>query len=179
MSVDLEPLDLERDLELLHRWVTHPKAVFWMMQGADLEDVRVAYAELESCDHHDVWLGRVEGEAAFLAETYDPERSPLAGLAELRPGDLGMHVLVAPTDAPRHGFTSRVLAAVVRHCFRNPAVHRVVVEPDVRNDAIAELNARAGFLVEREVELPDKRAALSLCTRERFEQSPLGRMEER
>ena len=50
----------------------------------------------------------------------------------------------------------------------------MVVEPDVRNAAIALKNAKAGFVVDRAVELGDKRAALSFCTRERFAASPLG-----
>lgn len=96
----------------------------------------------------------------------------------MQPGDLGMHVLVAPTEEPVHGFTTRVFKAVVEHCFastgsRGVPTRRVVVEPDVGNHAIAELNARAGFLVDREIDLPEKRAALSFCSRARFDQSPL------
>jgi hypothetical protein len=50
----------------------------------------------------------------------------------------------------------------------------VVVEPDARNDKIAVLNAAVGFVVARTVELPDKTAALSFCTREGFAASALG-----
>src|SRR5699024_10455011 len=46
------------------------------------------------------------------------------------------------------------------------------VEPDVRNEPIAALNAAAGFQVLREVELPDKMAALSVLTREEHAASP-------
>ena len=31
MTFTFRPLDPLRDAELLHRWVTHPKAAFWMM----------------------------------------------------------------------------------------------------------------------------------------------------
>ena len=54
------------------------------------------------------------------------------------------------------------------------AVRRVVVEPDVRNDRIAALNAAAGFVVARTVDLPDKTAALGFCSREAFTASALG-----
>jgi len=63
---------------------------------------------------------------------------------------------------------------VMAECFADPAVRRVVVEPDVRNDKIAALNAAVGFEVVRTIELADKRAALSFCTREAFEASDLG-----
>ena len=187
MRIGLEPLDVDRHAPLLHAWVTHPRSVFWMMQGASVDDVRREYADIVASPHHDAWLGRTRrrgsgtgpAEPSFLAETYDPAYSPLVGHHDTQPGDLGMHVLVAPTDTPVHGFTSAVFAAVVRHCFTlaghdGVTTRRVVVEPDARNTAIHDLNARAGFVAEREVDLPDKRALLSTCTREQFEASELG-----
>lgn len=165
----VEPLDLERDVGLLHAWVTHPRSAFWMMQHASPDDVRREYAGIAADPHHAAFLGRVDGRPAFLAETYDPAHSPLAGLPELRPGDLGMHVLVAPPEgAPEPGFTTAAFHAVMDHCWSDPAVRRVVVEPDVRNAAIRAKNVAAGFVELREITLPDKTAMLSVCTREDF-----------
>lgn len=176
MTCTLDPVDVERDAALLHTWVTHPRSVFWQMLGASPAEVAQDYRRItESSDHH-AWLGRVDGQPAFLAETYDPARSELGGLVglpELRDGDLGMHVLVAPTDRPVPGFTRRVLRSVMEHCFADLAVRRVVVEPDVRNDRIATLNAEAGFTVARVVPLSGKDAALSFCTRADFARSRL------
>lgn len=182
-SRTLEPLDVERDLALLHAWVTHPRSRFWMMQDASVDDVRREYAGIDADPHHDAWLGSVDGTPAFLAETYDPARSPIAPHLDVQPGDLGMHVLVAPTDTPVHGFTADVFAAVMAHCFALPGhgdvpTARVVVEPDARNEAVHALNARAGFVAEREVRLPDKTALLSTCTHDQWEASELGRRHE-
>ena len=110
----------------------------------------------------------------FLVETYDPAQSELAGVPELASGDLGMHVLVAPTEAPIRGFTSRVFRTVMEFCFADPDVARVVVEPDVGNERILAMNAAAGFTVARNVELATKTAALSFCSREAFAGSRLG-----
>ena len=74
----LEPLQLPRDLGRLHAWVTHPKAVYWEMQGASVQDVATEYTLIDEDPHHDAWLGRVDGAPAFLAETYDPFHSELA-----------------------------------------------------------------------------------------------------
>ena len=173
--ITLQPLDVEQHGDRLHAWVTHPRSAFWMMQDATPAEVVADYRLVAEHPHHDAWLGRVDGEPAFLAETYDPVLAPevgLAGLPDLRPGDLGMHVLVAPPDpgaGPRPGFTRAVFAAVMAHCFHDPAVRRVVVEPDVRNERIATLNREAGFVVARIVDLPDKQAALSFCTRADWE----------
>jgi len=166
MRITLEPLDVERDLDLLHAWVTHPRSVYWMMQDADRDAVRAEYAAIVADPHHDAWLGRVDGRPTFLAETYDPARSPLAGLPELAPGDLGMHLLVAPPEGgPLPGLTTAVFDAVMAHCFADPAVRRVVVEPDVRNTRIRAKNVAAGFVEVREIPLPGKTAMLSVCTR--------------
>ena len=175
MSVTLEPLDVADPAvaTTLHAWVTHPRSVFWMMQDATRDDVVAACAAIADHPHHDAWWGRVDGEPTFLAETYDPARVDevgLVGVPELRPGDLGMHVLVAPPAGdPVPGLTRTVFAAVLAHCFADPAVRRVVVEPDARNEAIARLNTEAGFEVARLIDLPGKRAALSFCTREAWE----------
>ncbi|KAA1379980.1 GNAT family N-acetyltransferase [Aeromicrobium fastidiosum] len=169
--ITIEPVDVDRDGDLLHAWITHPRSVFWGMQDATVQDVWDAYAAIVADPHHDAWLGRVDGAPAFLAETYDPEHSELAGRYDWQLGDIGMHLLVAPTDEPRSGFTSAVFRTVMELCLDDPRRQRVVVEPDVRNRRIAALNAAAGFRVVGEVELSDKVAALSICTRADFEAS--------
>ena len=174
MRLTVEPLELPRDLATLHAWVTHPRSVFWGMQGASIDEVHTEYARIADDPHHEALLGRADGSAAFLMERYDPRHSPLAALPELLPGDVGMHLLVAPTDTPVPGFTAAVMRHVIVECFADPAVARVVVEPDIRNDKIAALNAAVGFRVVRPVELPDKTAAFSVCTRADFESSELG-----
>ncbi|MDO0927592.1 GNAT family N-acetyltransferase [Streptomyces sp. TG1A-8] len=164
----IRPLDPVKDAELVHGWVTHPKAAFWMMQDAEPGDVERAYAQIAADEHHHALLGLCDGEPVFLMETYDPARRELAGLYEPEPGDVGMHFLVAPTDSPVHGFTRAVITAVMAHLFQDPATRRVVVEPDVRNTAVHALNEAVGFVPEREIQKPEKRALLSFCTRERF-----------
>ncbi|GAB6983832.1 GNAT family N-acetyltransferase [Nocardioides pyridinolyticus] len=165
----LEPLDLDRDAALLHEWVTHPRSVFWQMQGSSLADVEREYRRIEQSPHHQAWLGRADGVPSFLAETYDPAHSELADLPELRDGDLGMHVLVAPPADPAtpvHGFTRAVFGAVLDHCFAEPAVRRVVVEPDARNERIRALNRAFGFRELRTITLPTKVAMFSVRERD-------------
>ncbi|MCQ9183065.1 acetyltransferase [Streptomyces sp. IBSBF 2953] len=166
--LSLRPLDPLRDAELLHRWVTHPKAAYWMMRDATLADVERAYMDIAADEHHHALLGLHDGEPAFLMEHYDPAHRELVGLYEPLPGDVGMHFLVAPTDRPVHGFTRAVITAVMAHLFADPAVRRVVVEPDVSNTAVHALNEAVGFVPEREIRKPEKTALLSFCTRERF-----------
>jgi RimJ/RimL family protein N-acetyltransferase len=172
--ITIEPLQLDRDLSDLYAWVTDPKSRFWGLRTADEERVRAEYTQICASDHHRAWLGRVEGKPAFLTESYQPARTELADHYPVQTGDIGMHLLVAPTDRPRHGTTDAVLQTVMLFLFSVPRHDRVVVEPDVDNARIAAKNAAAGFVVERTIRLSDKRAALSFCTRTQFAHSRLG-----
>ncbi|RSN78360.1 GNAT family N-acetyltransferase [Streptomyces sp. WAC 05379] len=164
----IRALDPLKDAELLHRWVTDPKAAFWMMQDAKLQDVEREYMRIAAHEHHHAFLGLHDGEPAFLMESYDPRYVELVGLYEPEPGDVGMHFLVAPTDRPIHGFTKAVITAVMDELFADPRTCRVVVEPDVGNKAVHALNEAVGFVPVREIDKPEKRALLSFCTREDF-----------
>lgn len=161
----LRPVDPVADASTLHAWVTHPKARFWQMGDADLATVETAYREIDEHPTHEALLGLHDGEPAFLVERYDPAGDPVGSTFAVRPGDVGMHLLVAPTEQPVHGFTRAVFAAVLDWLFADPWVERVVVEPDVDNTAIHAINAWGGFRVHGPVSLPDKVALLSFCTR--------------
>ncbi|WP_326796035.1 GNAT family N-acetyltransferase [Streptomyces sp. NBC_01808] len=174
MKLTLRPLDPVLDAPLLHTWVTHPKAAFWLMQGCTPAEVEKEYARIAADPHHDAWLGLADGTPAFLAERYDPAHRELTGVYAAEDGDVGMHFLTAPADTPVHGFTRAVITAVMEWLFADPAVRRVVVEPDARNTAVHALNEAVGFRVARRVRIPGapgrpgKDALLSFCTREQF-----------
>lgn len=163
----LRLVDPERDLELLHSWVTAAKSVYWMMQGYSREQVLREYRKITVSPVHHAFLGLYQGKPAFLVERYDPY-GELGDLYAHRPGDIGMHFLTAPTGTPLHGFTHAVITTVMEFLFADPAVRRVVVEPDVRNTAVHALNALVGFRGIGTVSLPGKNAYLSICTREHY-----------
>jgi RimJ/RimL family protein N-acetyltransferase len=158
----IRTLDPDADAALVHGWVTHPKAAFWLMQDADPARVAAEYRRL------DAYIGLWRGAPAFLVERYDPAQVELAGLYDAHEGDAGMHFLCAPTDRPVHGFSLAVITTVMAWLFADPAVRRVVVEPDVRNTKVHALNAAVGFEVVGPVTKPEKEALLSVCTRARF-----------
>ncbi|MER6953916.1 MULTISPECIES: GNAT family N-acetyltransferase [unclassified Streptomyces] len=168
MTFTFRPLDPLSDAELLHSWLTHPKAAYWMMQDAEPVDVERAYMDIAADPHQLALLGLRDGVPVFLMERYDPVHRELVGLYEPLPGDVGMHFLTPATDTPVHGFTRAVITAVMAHLFEDPTVRRVVVEPDVSNTAVHALNEAVGFVPEREIQKPEKTALLSFCTRESF-----------
>ncbi|MGP3978749.1 GNAT family N-acetyltransferase [Streptomyces sp. 8N114] len=167
-TLALRPVDPLTDPELLHRWVTHPKSAFYLLQDATLPDVEREFMSIAASPHHDAFLGLHNGEPAFLMERYDPRYVELAGLYPHQPGDVGMHFLCAPTEQPVHGFTRAVITTVMAMLFDDPDTRRVVVEPDVRNTAVHALNEAVGFRVDSTLTKPEKEALLSFCTREQF-----------
>ncbi|MFB6980415.1 GNAT family N-acetyltransferase [Streptomyces scopuliridis] len=167
---EVRPVDPFTDAELLHGWVTHPKAAYWLMQGASLPEVERAYMAIAAATHHAAFIGLHEGVPAFLIERYDPAEVELKELYDAEPGDIGMHFLVAPVEGARqlHGFTHAVITTVMELLFDDPSVRRVVVEPDVRNTAVHALNEAVGFRIVERLAKPEKDAYLSICTREMF-----------
>lgn len=156
------------DAPLLHRWLTHPKSVFWLMRDATLADVRQEFTDLVAAESRDAFLGFHGDRPSFIVETYDPRDDQVGKVYAARAGDIGMHFLVAPTDDPIHGFTHAVIVTVMELLFADPTIKRVVVEPDVRNHAVHVLNTAVGFRVVDTVVLPGKHAYLSICTREQY-----------
>ncbi len=167
----LRPVDPAVDAPLLHEWVTHPKCRYWMMAESSVADVWAEHEAIAASAHHFAFLGMHRYRSKFLVEVYDPARTELAGVYDVREGDVGMHVLTAPTDAPVPGFTKGVMVTVMDLLFDGFAAKRVVVEPDATNAPIHRLNEWVGFSADRIVPLSDKQALLSFCTPTDYERS--------
>ncbi|NGO74007.1 GNAT family N-acetyltransferase [Streptomyces boncukensis] len=164
----VQAVDLERPL-------AHPAAALDELERVHLRDAvyfhhpRYLLQGATLCDVEREFMGLHEGRPAFLMERYDPVHIELAGLYPHQPGDVGMHFLCAPTGTPLRGFSLAVLTTVLQMLFTDPAVRRVVVEPDVRNTAVHALNDAVGFRAETTLTKPEKEALLSFCTREQFQ----------
>ncbi|WP_433161102.1 GNAT family N-acetyltransferase [Kribbella sp. CA-247076] len=167
-TLSLRPFDLTEDVPTLHSWVTQPYARYWGLLEASVEDVHAEYLRIERTGHHQAFLGEHDGRPAFLMERYEPAYDAVGTVYDVAPGDIGMHVLVAPPRTRVPGFTGAVFETILDSLFTDPLVDRIVVEPDVRNAKIQALNERMGFRKHSIVDLPDKQAWLSFCTRDQY-----------
>ena len=181
--VAIRPLDVDRDTARVHEWLSHPRAHYWMMTDLDEAGVRAYLEGIRDSAEEAGWVGSVDGTDCFYVETYIPDSLIPQNVLATGPGDIGMHLLVAPpAGRAMHGLTDRIMAEVIDFCLR-PADQggrggrRVVVEPDARNDAIIERNRAAGFSPVREARIlmgeAEKRALVSVCTRADFDASAL------
>lgn len=177
-TVRVLPLDPAADAPLLHRWVSEERAAFWGMNGLTEQRVAEIYAHMDTLDTHHAYLVLKDGTPAALLQTYEPEADRVGACYPVEPGDIGIHLLLAPAapGGARSGWTGRLLTAVVTYVLLVLDRDRVVVDPDVANEKAVTRFLRQGFtagpvVVLPEIDLPDvylpeKRARLAFLTRE-------------
>lgn len=162
----LRPLDPAADAALLHAWFTEPRARFWGMQDKSRAEIAGFYEALAAGGRAAAYLGlAADGTPAFLIECYDPAHDEIGEHYAVQPGDMGMHVFVAPARRRIHGHTRHVFAALLHFMFDDLGAHRVVVEPDRDNAPIHVLNRAMGFVYTgQHAAFRHKTAALAFCT---------------
>lgn len=158
-------LAIPADIALIHGWFQQPHAKFWCLQGASVAEVHDLYAAQRASGFRDAHIGTLAGEPVVLAESYDPRQDQLADHYAVQPGDIGMHICVAPARRPVRGFSRHVFQAVMDLMFHGLGARRVIVEPDLHNEKIHVLNKTFGFVYQGNVQLREKVASLALCTR--------------
>ncbi|WP_030857308.1 GNAT family N-acetyltransferase [Streptomyces sp. NRRL S-37] len=177
-TVRVLPLDPAADAPLLHRWVSEERAVFWGMNGLTVQRVAEIYAHLDTLDTHHAYLVLKDGEPAALLQTYEPEADRVGDCYPVEPGDIGIHLLLAPagTGSPRPGWTAALTGVLAAYVLLGLGRERIVVDPDVANEKAVARFLRQGFtagpvVVLPEIDLPDvylpeKKAQLAFLTRE-------------
>jgi penicillin amidase len=159
----------EADADLIYSWVREERARFWGMRELSRDEVRDIYQFLDGLDTHHAYLMSVAGSPAGIFQTYEPLEDPLADAYEARPGDTGMHLLLAPATSPVRNFTPVLVAELVRFLLSDPAKDRVVAEPDARNGKAIRRFQGCGFEPGSKVQLAEKEAQLVFLTRAKFE----------
>ncbi|MEZ3181090.1 acetyltransferase [Streptomyces pimonensis] len=175
-AVRVLPLDPAADAPLLHRWVSEERAVFWGMNGLTAQQVAEVYAHMDTLDTHHAYLVLKDGEPAALLQTYEPQADRVGDCYPVEPGDIGVHLLLAPAGSPRPGWTAALVGVVIAYVLLGLDRKRVVVDPDVANEKAVARFLRQGFtagpeVVLPEIDLPDvylpeKKARLAFLTRE-------------
>lgn len=170
MSVTVRPVDPEADAALLTQWVTADRAAFWGMAEMAEEDVRAVYRYIDEQAHLAAYLLLLDGEPVGLFQTYDPDVDEIGEFYDRRPGDVGVHLLLAD-DPRRSGRTPEVLAAGLDFVAHLPGCRRLVFEPDARNAAsiavMERLGAERGPLVDLRTSIAEKPAQFFFIDRER------------
>ncbi|MDX6233000.1 MAG: penicillin amidase [Nocardioidaceae bacterium] len=169
MTFTLKPVDPVADLDLIHDWVTQDRARFWGMTEHTRAEVGEVYAYLDTLTSHHAYLARDGETPVAIFQTYEPEADPLGEFYDVRAGDLGVHLFIAPSDEPVTGFSQRLVARLTAEVFADPSVLRLVIEPDMENSKSVALLSRAGFEWDSIIDLPHKKARLGFLSRTAYE----------
>ncbi|WP_328348072.1 GNAT family N-acetyltransferase [Streptomyces violaceus] len=140
--------------------------------------VAETYAHLDTLATHHAFLVVRDGEPVALLQTYEPASDRVSDCYDVRPGDIGVHLLLAPAgpDGTRSGWTARLVSSIAGYVLLGLDRRRVVVDPDVRNEKAVTRFLELGFtagpvVVLPEIDLPDvhlpqKKAQLAFLDRE-------------
>lgn len=158
-----ELADVATHAELVHDWMNRPHVEPWWQLAVGLPEIR---DYLGGLTHLIPWVARADGVPFGYVETYRVADDHLAAYYQAGPRDLGWHVLVGPEDFLGTGIPRRLGHAVVQSLLE--AAPRVVCEPDLCNTRMHAFCRALGHEAHGEIDLPDKRALLMLCTRESY-----------
>ncbi|MCX3060533.1 GNAT family N-acetyltransferase [Streptomyces beihaiensis] len=163
----LVPARVERDLELISRWMNDPAVdAFWELAGPDTVTAEHLRPQVDGDGRSVPCLGVLDGTPMSYWEIYRADLDPLARHYPARPHDTGIHLLIGGADNRGRGIGATLLRAVADLVLdRRPRCARVVAEPDLRNTPSVSAFLSAGFRFAAEVDLPDKRAALMVRDR--------------
>ncbi|MGW3148546.1 GNAT family N-acetyltransferase [Streptomyces sp. NPDC001177] len=163
----LVPVQLERDLPLISRWMNDPAvAAFWELAGSRAQTEDHVRAQLNGDGRSVPCVGVLDGTPMSYWEIYRADLDPLARHYPARPHDTGVHLLIGGVADRGRGLGSALLRAVADLVLdRRSACARVVAEPDLRNAPSVAAFLNAGFRFAGEVDLPAKRAALMIRDR--------------
>ncbi|MFI7408131.1 GNAT family N-acetyltransferase [Streptomyces sp. NPDC049627] len=156
-TVRIRPLDPRADAEVVHGWVSEERASFWGMNGLTREQVADIYAHMDTLDTHHAFLVLRDGDPVALLQTYEPEADRVGECYDVRPGDIGVHLLLAPVgpQGTQPGWTSALLTVITSYVFQILDRQRVVVDPDVRNEKAIARFLKQGFMAGPAVVLPE------------------------
>lgn len=163
----LEPVRLDRDLELLTGWMNDPEvAAYWELAGPAAVTAAHVRAQLDEDSFSAPCLGLLDGMPMSYWEIYRADLDPLSEHYPARPHDAGIHLLIGEGTNRGRGLGTTLLRAVADLVLDNrPRCMRVLAEPDIRNTRSVSAFLNSGFRYATEIELPGKRAALMIRER--------------
>jgi RimJ/RimL family protein N-acetyltransferase len=141
---------------------------FWDM-ALPLDEIREYLRKVLDAPHETSYIGELDGSPMSYWEAYWAADDVISRYYEAQPEDQGIHLLIGPPEFLGKGYALPLLRAITTFQFQHEQTQKIVTEPDIRNDRVIRVFERCGFEFQRPIDLPEKRAALMFCHRERFE----------
>ncbi|KAF1944851.1 siderophore biosynthesis protein-like protein [Clathrospora elynae] len=156
------------DLEYLHKWMNDPRVShFWGEVGPQSHQEEFLKKGLQSKNSFPV-IGCWDGKPFGYFELYWVKEDNLAKyLPFVGDYDRGFHCLVGEQEFRGPHRVKIWLSALVHYCWMSDnRTERVMLEPRVDNEKLANYLQGAGFYKEREISLPHKQSNLFKINRD-------------
>ncbi|MVP01934.1 GNAT family N-acetyltransferase [Paenibacillus sp. N10] len=167
-TISFRPVSLERDVELLHSWQQEAHVIPYWNLNVSREQYDAHLRSFLADTHQTLYLGLLDGTPVSYFEAYWTRSDVIGRHYEAHPADQGVHLLIGPPEYTGKGYALPLLQAMVAFLFRHADTLKIIAEPDIRNGKMIHIFEKCGFVVQKEVTLPDKKGALMFLEREIF-----------
>ncbi|WP_257348842.1 GNAT family N-acetyltransferase [Pseudalkalibacillus decolorationis] len=167
-TISFIPVDYERDLELIYKWMHEPHVIPYWQLNMPFSKFEVHLKRALDDQHQTLYLGYMDGVPMSYWEAYWVNGDVVEKCYEPEMKDQGIHLLIGEADFLGKGYSQQVLEAMVEFQFRESETQKVIAEPDIRNDKMIHVFEKCGFKAIKPIKLPDKTGLLMFCDRERF-----------
>lgn len=163
---DLRPA-VSDDADLVAAWMTRPHILPWWEQDWPVSRWAEEISRFAAGEHTIPCVAVFEGGDLAYVELYRVRHDRLAEYYAWQEHDWGLHLAIGDTSYVGRGIGRRLIRSLADALLRaDPLCDRVVAEPDVVNVQSVRAFEAAGFVVQGELELPEKRAHLMMRGRE-------------
>jgi RimJ/RimL family protein N-acetyltransferase len=155
-------------MPMLHDWLQRRHVAEWWSPASSFEQVVAEFAPLTQPGHRDRGYIALDGsrEIGYIQSYVVKDCGDGWWEDEQDPGARGIDQFLADEPALGRGVGTEMVRAFVTRLFQDPAVTRVQVDPEPHNERAIRCYEKAGFHRVRQVDTPDGRALLMICTRE-------------
>lgn len=168
-TIGFRPVNLAQDLPLIHSWMNQPHVIpFWNL-ALPIEGIQKYLEKAIADTHQTLYIGMLDGVAMSYWESYWAADDIVAQHYAAQPADQGIHLLIGPPEFLGKGYAVPLLQAMTQFQFQHLETQKTVAEPDIRNHKMIHVFERCGFVLQKQIMLPDKTAALLFCDRARFQ----------
>ena len=139
-QLQLRPATLG-DVPLLERWDSEPHII----AAKGEEDWQWEQELVEMHDWHQQLIAEVDGVAIGYLAILDPQRCNSQYWGSMPPGYRALDIWIGEADMLRQGWGTQMMMQVLDHCFANPAVHTILLDPLQGNTAAHDFYRSLGF----------------------------------
>lgn len=169
VTVSFRAIDIDRDLDMFHRWQNDPRVAYFWEEDRSKEELREFLETRLSDPHNFSVVGEYDGQPVGYFEIYWAREDRLGAYFDAGPWDRGWHGLIGETAQLGRRKTSAWIRALTHYMFLDcPMTTLVVGEPRVDNAKLLRYADAMAYDKIKEFDFPHKRSALMHCYRDKF-----------